>query len=106
MRGPPSFTLIYDDSLDVPLTNVISQGFTGFTWPNAIADLRLWHVGQDVTLRWSPVDSAVGYTVYASPTTSADLNDYTIVGTTSNSVFTHVNGLSSQQQFYVVVVNF
>ncbi|MCB1061235.1 MAG: cellulase family glycosylhydrolase [Calditrichaeota bacterium] len=103
---PPSFTLIYDDSLDVPLTNVISQGFTGFTWPNAIADLRLWHVGQDVTLRWSPVDSAVGYTVYASPTTSADLNDYTIVGTTSNSVFTHVNGLSSQQQFYVVVVNF
>ncbi len=103
---PPSFTLFYDDSVDVPLTRVIADGFAGATWPNAIQDLTIAHEGADVLLAWSALPGAASYTIYASPVYSLDLNAYTIIGNSVTSGFRHVNGLGPAMQFYLVTAHY
>lgn len=101
---PPSFTLFYVDSVDVPLTNVITRGFAGETWPEAVRDLTISHDNSNVILRWSPVIGAVSYTVMSSPVSTNDLTQYTIVDTTPDTVYVQTNGVSAPRLFYVVVV--
>jgi len=99
---PPSFSPRYGDSVDVPLSNVLAQGYAGATWPESILDLTIWHDGPDVLLNWSDVPSAQFYRIFASPVYSTDINDYTIVGTSTTSDFRHVAGISESAKYYLV----
>ncbi|MBK6764880.1 MAG: cellulase family glycosylhydrolase [bacterium] len=103
---PPSFSPRYGDSVDVPLTNVLTQGYAGELWPESVVDLTIAHEGADVVLRWSPLDGAVSYTVFASLESTTDLQQYTIVGTTADSTFVQAGGIAAPRQFYVVVADY
>ncbi|MCB9367386.1 MAG: cellulase family glycosylhydrolase [Calditrichaeota bacterium] len=98
---PPSFTLFYGDSVDVPLTNVIALGFAGRIH-FGIQDLTIWSDGQSNHLRWSPIEGAVGYVIYASPVYSENLQDYTIIGTTTASPYVIPTAMIAQEHFVVI----
>lgn len=102
---PPSFTLFYSDSVDVPLTNIITYGFAGATWLR-IEDLTITTLGSDVLLRWRAQEGAASYEIRSSLVSTDDPSFYTMVGTTTDRTYTHINGATSPAKFYVVLVNY
>ena len=83
-------------SIDQPdLTDMSDADFT-ITALAAPEELTIMPSGLDVILRWLPVGDATGYAVYRSPTGTGE--DYEMIGTTTELIFTDVDALLLQNR--------